>query len=329
MFEARVCFRVYAAYPCRGLPTEVLRAKVNEYHASGQLSEDAAKLIMTTIEQERGVVRLVNNEPDDGSPGDGDGAPRAAGEGAKTRADLERELALREERLRTGASSDNVETDQWRVYTHIVRRLERGPPLRLLVQASAGTGKSYLLSTVYLHCLLRGLAVRAAAPTGIAASNIEIEGTDVRASTLHALFDLDGDMVSRLDLAKLSHPKVAALLALKVLLVDEFSMLDIDAWTAVENCMSSVDHTLRPAARDADSFGDCHVILFGDYKQLPPSTSRAPFITLPSVHNCFDVRVLRQNRRVSVSPERAREAEAFHGVLDDIAHGAARAVFEG
>jgi hypothetical protein len=86
---------------------------VNEYHASGQLSEDAAKLIMTTIEQERGVVRLVNNEPDDGSPGDGDGAPRTAGEGAKTRADLERELALREERLRTGTWEGAEELKQY------------------------------------------------------------------------------------------------------------------------------------------------------------------------------------------------------------------------
>ena len=74
-------------------------------------------------------------------------------------------------------------TDQWRVYQHIVSQLQTGPPIRLMVQASAGTGKSYLLSTIYLWCIVHGLDCKAAAPTGIAAANIEVEGTDVTAST--------------------------------------------------------------------------------------------------------------------------------------------------
>ena len=57
--------------------------------------------------------------------------------------------------------------------------LQLGPPLRLMVQASAGTGKSFLLVTVYLWCIVNGKKAKACAPTGIAASNVEIEGSNV------------------------------------------------------------------------------------------------------------------------------------------------------
>ena len=93
-----------------------------------------------------------------------------------------------------------------------------------MVQASAGTGKSFLLTTVYLWCLVHekrtkatdsskivpepelllggeggmraaasgplGSLPEAAAPTGIAAANIEIEKTGVAATTIHNLFEV-------------------------------------------------------------------------------------------------------------------------------------------
>ena len=51
-------------------------------------------------------------------------------------------------------------------------------------------------------------------PTGIAAANVEVEGTDVCAVTIHSLFDLDGDTYNtKLDFAKKSH-KVQVLVGL-------------------------------------------------------------------------------------------------------------------
>ena len=38
--------------------------------------------------------------------------------------------------------------------------------------------------------------VKAGAPTGIAAANVEIDGTDVCAQTIHSLFDLDNEYES-------------------------------------------------------------------------------------------------------------------------------------
>ena len=88
-------------------------------------------------------------------------------------------------------------------------------------------------------------------------------GTDVQASTIHSLFELDYDLKSKLDLAKTEHSKVAALLALEVLFIDEVSMIDVDCWSAVSEMFAAVAHAKRPDARSADVFGELHLILFG------------------------------------------------------------------
>ena len=133
-------------------------------------------------------------------------------------AELVAELERRETCLRTGG--DDGVTDQWRVYCHIVSAIQSGNCLRLMVQASAGTGKSFLLTTVFLWCIVRDKKAQAAAPTGIAAANVEIEGTDVCATTIHAMLDLDTDLKTKLDFAKTDHPKVATLMGLEVLVPD-------------------------------------------------------------------------------------------------------------
>ncbi len=62
------------------------------------------------------------------------------------------------------------------------------------------------------------------------------------------------------------------------------------------------------------------------HQQLPPATSKAPFIRLPSVREEFEFRVLRQNRRVVKTDDdgdvsRKQEIELFHKVLHDISMG--------
>ena len=57
--------------------------------------------------------------------------------------------------------------------------------------------------------------------TGIAAANVEVENTDVAATTIHALLELDGELHSRLDFSRLDDDKVALLMSLQVLLLDE------------------------------------------------------------------------------------------------------------
>ena len=64
-------------------------------------------------------------------------------------------------------------------------------------------------TSLYLWCLVHGMSCKAAAPTGIAAANIEIEGTNICAATLHNVFDLDSEYKSSLDFSKPSLDKAA------------------------------------------------------------------------------------------------------------------------
>ena len=217
--------------------------------------------------------------------------------------------------------------DQWRVYRYMLDCIQQGEYWRLMVQASAGTGKSFLLTTVFLWCIVNGKKAKAAAPTGIAAANVEIEGTDVCASTIHTIFDLDTEYKTKLDLAQMNNIKVFALMEMELLLLDEVSMIDTACWSTIVDLLSILDHNRRPNAdaRVEDPFGRMHVVLFGDFKQLPPATSKAPFIVDPSVTNNFTFRVLRENRRVCRDAARTQELEGFHQVLTDISWGRATA----
>ena len=101
-------------------------------------------------------------------------------------------LQTREALMRRLNGREGVWTDQWRVYREIVEALTANrTPLRMFLQASAGTGKSFLLETVYIWATLMGHRVQACAPTGIAAARLQVPRTPVRAFTLHHLFGLN------------------------------------------------------------------------------------------------------------------------------------------
>lgn len=253
----RVLFNLHR----RGLPLETLHAKADEYIGQNLMTMADAEAMVRAIEQERGVYRVGNMV--DGADVDGEKSRISHKLSPEELAVL---LADREKKLQN--SADGSITDQWRVYQHIIDCLINGRLLRLMVQASAGTGKSFMMTTVMLWCIVNGKKAKAAAPTGIAASNVEIEGTDVKATTLHSMFDLDTDFVTKLDFAKIDNKKVKALMELEVFLLDEVSMIDVDAWTAMVELLSIADHSRRPDQSVSDAFGNIHVLLFGDFKDI-------------------------------------------------------------
>ena len=53
---------------------------------------------------------------------------------------------------------------------------------------------------------------------------VEVEGTEIGAATIHNTFDLDGEFQTKLDFSKPTQEKVAALISMGVLLLDEVSM---------------------------------------------------------------------------------------------------------
>ena len=82
------------------------------------------------------------------------------------------------------------------------------------------TGKSFLLNSVFLWCLVNGKRVKTAVPTGIAAASVQIERTSVRATTIHQLFEFDNEFKTKIDFTR-QVQSVVEVLNLHVMLLYE------------------------------------------------------------------------------------------------------------
>ena len=188
----------------------------------------------------------------------------------------------------TTADPQKLQGKQLQAYTIVRQHMETEapPPLRMVVSGTAGTGKSYLI-----HCLRLLLQdrVRVAAPTGVAAFNID-------GHTLHSLLslptkseykDLEGDRL---------HQMQQSLASMDYLIIDEMSMVG-------RKIFGQVDKRLRQVfPHQADQlFGGCSCLLFGDFGQLPPvmdlplysTVSRTPLSDLGSAaYQLFDCAVV-------------------------------------
>ena len=299
--------------------------KLDAYIAAGDLQPTEKDACVQVFEQMRNIHRQTNLHgganavQPPGTVPDDENRPL-------TEAELRDELRKRERMMQEGTSPDGTVTDQWRVYSEAIAVLgSNDKPLRLVLQASAGTGKSFLLETLFLWCHLHGHTVRAAAPTGIAAARLRLPRTPVHASTLHWLMGLSIDGESTLDPTNAEDEGTKRLASMTVLMLDEASMIDAPFWRCVRDQLSSIGATSTATASrfhpPEDAFGRVHLVVALDMKQLPPATSQPQFFaTDPEVFQVFDFRVLRQNRRLAVGTE---DLEAFHGVLEDVAHGKA------
>ena len=137
------------------------------------------------------------------------------------------------------------------------------------------------------------------------------------------------DLESNADLSKLHDEKTERLRRMTVLFLDEASMMDDRVWFAIKDQLTTMaEAPLEEAGGkhhpDKDVFGRVHLMINCDFKQLPPATSRPPFLAADNdVLQQFRFRMLRQNRRIisSSDPEKQAQLEEFHGILEDIAFG--------
>ena len=113
------------------------------------LAPEEEETLLQQIEEMRGILHLRN--PIAG-PDDSHSTAAKTAHAPLTLAEMSAELRAREKLLQQrlpNAMHTDRPTDQWRVYEECIAQLQTTSPLRLFLQASAGTGKSFLLEALY------------------------------------------------------------------------------------------------------------------------------------------------------------------------------------
>jgi DNA replication protein DnaC len=129
----------------------------------------------------------------------------------------------------------------------------------VFLTGSAGTGKTHLLNQYIQYLKERKVKPSVVAPTGIAASHLN-------GQTIHSFFGLGiRDKIDDWFLDSLLQKKFLAdrFSKLKVLIIDEVSMVSPEIFEAMDKILKAFKFSNRP-------FGGVQVILSGDFFQLPP-----------------------------------------------------------
>lgn len=131
----------------------------------------------------------------------------------------------------------------------------------VFLTGSAGTGKTFVINQYIDYLRERGIEPAIVAPTGIAASHIG-------GKTIHSFFSVG--IRENIDDYYLRWMKRQPFLEkrlkyLKVLIIDEISMVSPDLFVSMDRILRAFKENERP-------FGGVQIVLSGDFFQLPPVT---------------------------------------------------------
>ncbi len=129
----------------------------------------------------------------------------------------------------------------------------------VFLTGSAGTGKTYLLNQYIKYLKEHSITPAIVAPTGIAASHIG-------GMTIHSFFGIGiQDKIGQYMIDSLMQKKhiYKRLEELKVLIIDEISMVSPELFTSLDRILKTFKFSEKP-------FGGVQLILSGDFFQLPP-----------------------------------------------------------
>ena len=135
------------------LPNHALEAKAMQYVEENLIDKETAERALRCIRLERGTTTYLNDGTDQAEDG---ATPASASVESTTKLSpegLRKLLDKRVEMMKASKSGDGI-TDQYRVYCNIIQGIETpNYYLRMMIQASAGTGKAFLfvVSSQFLH----------------------------------------------------------------------------------------------------------------------------------------------------------------------------------
>ena len=179
----------------------------------------------------------------------------------------------------------------------------------VMITGSAGTGKSFLVNHICKELDAKGITYRVLAPTGVAALN-------VGGQTIHRFLGLRPDIRTPDDYIKIFKRSKVPWLTLKVLIIDEVSMIH-------PNLFMLFDAICRVHIRNrmGQPFGGLQLILLGDYFQLSPVPEKGDLPNAPKYIFETDVwKSLRLHVHVLTHVMRQNE-EDFIAALNDLRVG--------
>jgi hypothetical protein len=178
----------------------------------------------------------------------------------------------------------------YHVRQHCVERKlnEKTKPIHLHISGGAGVGKSHLIKCIYNEAsrILRNgespsdTTVLLAAPTGTAAFN-------VGGYTIHSALKIPRDLKAHYE--PLSFETANSLRAslgnLKLLIIDEISMVDRRVLSYIHGRLNQIKH-IKSTQRDV-WFGNVSILALGDFYQLPPVKAKS--LMTPDTRQGFDL----------------------------------------
>jgi ATP-dependent DNA helicase PIF1 len=194
-----------------------------------------------------------------------------------------------------------LEGDQYKAYTSITSSITNSlyTGIHFFVTSPGGTGKSFLLKSLESWCQRSRQKPLLLAPTGIAANNVS-------GKTIHSALSAFSDgSVYRSLIFLGDSTRAAKLRTIKVLIIDEVSMVDAQLFDFISTIFSWLHQNSKP-------FGNIHVILFRDLMQLPPVSGFKVFHA--PLWRLFHLLFLRQ-------PQRQIKDQKFFHILNKIRMG--------
>jgi PIF1-like helicase/Helitron helicase-like domain at N-terminus len=195
----------------------------------------------------------------------------------------------------------NLPDDQYKCVDRIIRTLgsrDRNHYPYFFITGSAGTGKSFVTRFLLNEFERRGDSYLLLAPTGVAAQNIG-------GSTIHSALKIHATEGGYQTLAFNDKVFKDNLKKIKILLIDEISMVSSELLTFLSNMFSKLH-------ANSQSFGGICVIVLGDLAQLPPVSGNLVFQS--PIWRLFYPLFLRQ-------PKRQMNDTQYYLILEEIRFG--------
>ena len=197
----------------------------------------------------------------------------------------------------------NLNDEQSAAFHEVVNSVENDLGLMIALDAPAGTGKTYLISTILAYVRSKGYVALATATSGIAATLL------MNGRTLHSRCKVPVTELHDTSMCNVTKRDQTGQLFQKtnLLIIDEVTM-------ANKNVYETVERTFRDIRGNDRTFGGVTVLFSGDWRQILPVVrhgSRADIVNacLKASALWADVKVMQLSKNMRVNPHEVEFAQ--------------------